>query len=52
MWKSSNSLSVTVANTNDIREEITRRTNMGNAYYYYSLEKNFIVPLTFQKIES
>ena len=31
-------LEVTVTNTNDIREEIKRRINMGNACYY-SLEK-------------
>ena len=31
-------LGVTVINTNDIREEIKRRINMGNACYY-SLEK-------------
>ena len=31
-------LGVTVTNTNDIREEIKRRLNMGNACYY-SLEK-------------
>ena len=31
-------LGVTVTNTNDMREEIKRRTNMGNACYY-SLEK-------------
>ena len=31
-------LGVTVTNTNDIREEIKRRINMGNACYY-SLEK-------------
>ena len=31
-------LGVTVTNTKDIREEIKRRINMGNAYYY-SLEK-------------
>ena len=31
-------LGVTVTNTNDIREEITRRINMGNACCY-SLEK-------------
>ena len=31
-------LVVTVTNTNDIREEIKRRINMGNAYYY-SIEK-------------
>ena len=31
-------LGVTVKNTNDIREEIKRRINMGNACYY-SLEK-------------
>ena len=31
-------IGVTVTNTNDIREEIKRRINMGNAYYY-SLEK-------------
>ena len=33
-----NYLGVTVTNTNDIREEIKRRRNMGNACYY-SLEK-------------
>ena len=31
-------LGVTVTDTNDIREEIKRGINMGNAYYY-SLEK-------------
>ena len=31
-------LGITVTNTNDIREEIKRRINMGNACYY-SLEK-------------
>ena len=31
-------LGVMVTNTNDIREEIKRRINMGNAFYY-SLEK-------------
>ena len=31
-------LGVTVTNKNDIREEIKRRINMGNAWYY-SLEK-------------
>ena len=31
-------LEITVTNTNDIREEIKRRINMGNACYY-SLEK-------------
>ena len=31
-------LGVTVTNTNDIREEIKRRINMGNVSYY-SLEK-------------
>ena len=31
-------LGVTVTNTNDMREEIKRRINMGNASYY-SLEK-------------
>ena len=30
-------LGVTVTNTNDIREEIKRRINMGNACYYRSL---------------
>ena len=39
-------LRVTVTNTNDIREEIKRRINMGNACY------NFIVPSAFQEIES
>ena len=32
-------LGVTVTNTKDIREEIKRRINMGNACCYYSLEK-------------
>ena len=32
-------LGVRVTNTNDIREEIKRRINMGIACYYYSLEK-------------
>ena len=32
-------LGVTVTNTNEIREEIKRRVNMGNACYY-SLEKH------------
>ena len=40
-----------VTKTNDIREGIKRRINMGNACYY-SLEKNFIVPSAFQEIES
>ena len=31
-------LGVKVTNTNDIREEIKRKINIGNAYYY-SLEK-------------
>ena len=38
MWKKFRYLGVTVKNTNDIREEIKRRINMGNACYY-SLEK-------------
>ena len=37
MWKSSD-LGVTVTNTSVIREDIKRRINMGNAWYY-SLKK-------------
>ena len=45
-------LGVRVTNTNDIREEIKRTINMGNACYY-SLEKLFfIVPPAFQETES
>ena len=44
-------LGVTVTNTNDMREEIKRRINMGNACYY-SLENIFIVPSALQEIES
>ena len=43
-------LGITVTNTIDIRKEIKRRINMGNACYY-SLEKNFIVSSAFQEIE-
>ena len=39
MWKSSY-LGIMATNTNDIREEIKLRVNMGNACYY-SLEKIF-----------
>ena len=44
-------LGVTVTNTNDVREEIKLRINMGNACYY-SLEKILSSHLTFQEIES
>ena len=37
-WKKFKYLGVTVTNTSDIREEIKRRINMGNACYY-SLEE-------------
>ena len=43
-------LGVTVTNTNDIREEIKRRINMGNACYY-SLEKILSSPLLFKKLK-
>ena len=43
-------LGVTATNTNDIREEINRRINMGNACYY-SLEKCIVLP-ALQEIES
>ena len=33
MWKFFKHLVVTVTNTNDIREEIKRRINIGNTYY-------------------
>ena len=42
-------LGVTVTNTNDIREEIKRRINMGNACYY-SLEKILSARLLSKKI--
>ena len=42
-------LGVTVTNTNDLREEVKRRINMGYACYY-SLEK--ILSSPFQDIES
>ena len=44
-------LVVAVTNTNDFREEIKRRINMGNACYY-SLEEHFIVPPALQETES
>ena len=43
-------LGVTVTNTNDIRGEIKRRIDMGNACYYS--RENFIVPPAFQEIGS
>ena len=43
-------LGVTVTNTNDIREEIKRRINMGNACYY-SLEKIFSSRLLSKKLK-
>ena len=44
-------LGVTVTNTNDIREEIKRRINMGNACYY-SLEKILSSCMLSKEIES
>ena len=44
-------LGSTVANTNDIREQIKCRINVGNACYY-SLQTIFITPPAFQEIES
>ena len=43
-------LEVTVTNTNDIREEIKRRINMGNACYY-SLEKILSPPMFYKKLK-
>ena len=43
-------LGVTVTNTNDIREEIKRRINMGNACYY-SLEKILSSHLLYKKLK-
>ena len=43
-------LVVTVTNTNDIREEIERRINMGNACYY-SLEKSLSSRLLSKKLK-
>ena len=43
-------LGVTVTNTNDIREEIKRRINMGNASYYL-LEKILSCHLLSKKLE-
>ena len=43
-------LGVTVTNTNDIREEIKRRINMGNACYY-SLEKILSFHLLSKKLK-
>ena len=42
-------LGITVTNTNDIREEIKRRMNLGNACYY-SLEKILPSRLTYKTI--
>ena len=44
-------LGVTVTNTNDIREEIKRRINMGNACYY-SIEKILSSHLLSKEIEN
>ena len=49
MWKISN-IGVTVTNTNDIRDEIKRRINMGNACYY-SLEKMLSSRLLSKKLK-
>ena len=43
-------LGVTITNTNDIREEIKRRINMGNACYY-SLEKILSSRLLSEKLK-
>ena len=43
-------LGVTVTNTNDMREEINRRINMGNACYH-SLEKNLSYRLLSKKLK-
>ena len=43
-------LGVTITNTNDIREEIKRRINMGNACYY-SLEKMLLSRLLSKKLK-
>ena len=43
-------LGVTVTNTNDMREEIKRRINMGNACYY-SLEKFLLSRLLSKKLK-
>ena len=43
-------LGVTVTNTNDNREEIKRRMNMGNACYY-SLEKMLLSRLLSKKLK-
>ena len=43
-------LGVTVTNTNDIREEIKRRMNMGNACYY-PLEKILLSHLLSKKFK-
>ena len=45
-----NLLGVTVINTNDIREEIKRRINMGNECYY-SLEKILSFHLLSKKLK-
>ena len=44
-------LGVTVTNTNDIREEIKRQNKHGKCVLLSTWE-NFIVPPTFQEIES
>ena len=43
-------LGVTVTNTNDVREEIKRRINMGNGCYY-SLDKIFSPRLLSKKLK-
>ena len=43
-------LGVTVTNTNNIREEIKRRINMGNACHC-SLEKIVTIPLLFKNLK-
>ena len=50
MWKSSGYLGVTVTNTNDIREEIKRKINMGNTCHY-SLEKILLSRLLSKKLK-
>ena len=44
-------LGVTVTNTNDIREKIKCRINMGNVYYYYSFEKSLSSSLLSKKLK-
>ena len=43
-------LGVTVTNTNDMREEIKRRINMGKACYYHL--RKFYRPSAFHEIEN